>query len=59
LKRSDALCGQNAALFTIKVEDTFSNHRAFLDVHYVAHRDNVKWNFMISSPLRLVDIPAR
>lgn len=42
LKRADALCGQNAALFTIKAGDTFSNHRAFLDVYYVAHRDNVK-----------------
>jgi len=42
LKRADALCGQNAALFTIKVGDTFSNHRAFLDVYYAAHRDNVK-----------------
>jgi len=59
LKRADALCDQNAALFAIKVGDTFGNHRAFLDVYYVAHRGNVKCNFMITSPLRLVDIPAR
>jgi hypothetical protein len=45
LKDADALCGQNAALFTIKMGDTFSNHRAFLDACYVAHRDNVKWKF--------------
>ena len=42
LKRTDALCGQNATLFAIKVGDTSSNHRAFLDTYYVAYRDNVK-----------------